>query len=111
MDRVFFQTSLFSRASQCDGWLATVSDALFLYFCPCEGQGGKIHYGQSVRRTHGVSDSHGLKPEALRRLPLVRRLLSPWTFQVLSKRPEGTGCQRREGQEPFRVTRRNNNVR
>ncbi|GBP94913.1 hypothetical protein EVAR_100631_1 [Eumeta japonica] len=27
MDSVFFQTSLFSRALQCDGWLATVSDA------------------------------------------------------------------------------------
>ncbi|GBP28588.1 hypothetical protein EVAR_85787_1 [Eumeta japonica] len=27
MDSVFFQISLFSRASQCDGWLATVSDA------------------------------------------------------------------------------------
>ncbi|GBP37704.1 hypothetical protein EVAR_23753_1 [Eumeta japonica] len=27
MDSVFFQTSLFSRALQGDGWLATVSDA------------------------------------------------------------------------------------
>ncbi|GBP91045.1 hypothetical protein EVAR_42584_1 [Eumeta japonica] len=36
---------------------------IFLYFCPCEGQGGpKIHYGQSVRPdARGVSDSHGLK--------------------------------------------------
>ncbi|GBP62936.1 hypothetical protein EVAR_95891_1 [Eumeta japonica] len=33
MDSVFFQTSLFSRALQCDGWLATVSDApLSLHF-------------------------------------------------------------------------------
>ncbi|GBP00034.1 hypothetical protein EVAR_74361_1 [Eumeta japonica] len=51
----------------------------------------------------GVSDSRTKTPEALRRLPLVRRLSSPWTFR-LHLSGQKAGCQRREGQETFRVT-------
>ncbi|GBP41380.1 hypothetical protein EVAR_84724_1 [Eumeta japonica] len=47
MDSVFFQTSLFSRASQCDGWLATVPDApLPLHFIG----GASVSHVEGLRR-------------------------------------------------------------
>ncbi|GBP38219.1 Protein suppressor of hairy wing [Eumeta japonica] len=55
----------------------------FLYFRPCEGQGGaKIHYGQSVRPdARGVSDSHGLKtPRSITALAISPKAVKPVDF-------------------------------
>ncbi|GBP14912.1 hypothetical protein EVAR_75487_1 [Eumeta japonica] len=56
MDSVFFQTSLFSRALQCDGWLATMSDApLPLHFI---GGGSVAHMHPALQYQVALSNRH-----------------------------------------------------
>ncbi|GBO98616.1 hypothetical protein EVAR_34243_1 [Eumeta japonica] len=72
---------LYSAELHNDGWLATVSDALV--FLPAKGKAKSIMDSPCAGRT-GWSDSRTKTPEALRRLPLVRRLQARGILLYLS---------------------------